>query len=91
MKKGIKIGLIIGTPALALLLLYFITPYKSWEKYKADHPSLFDDPNRIKTTYLEFCQAYWKTFFLFVQDKEEDITYDGGELDEIVITPQNNG
>ena len=87
MKAITKISFAIGLGGITMLLLYFTLPLKQWKKYKAEHPSLFEVKDEATPTYLDFCSSYWKTFGKVIADKEDEITYDGGELPEIVITP----
>ena len=85
MNKATKYGIFIGTPAIAIALLYCTMPHKAWKKYKAEHPVLFEDGVKNKPTYLDFCKSYWKTFLKTAQEKEEEITYTGGQLPEIDV------
>lgn len=87
MKTATKLGFFLGSSAIALLLGYFLMPLKEWKKYKETHPSLFEVKDEATPTYLEFCKSYWKTFIKVSEGKEDEITYDGGELPEITITP----
>ncbi len=87
MKAATKFGIFLGTTGLALIITYFVAPLKEWKKYKANHPSLFEVKDETTPTYMEFCQSYWKTFSKIDTEKEDEIIYDGGELDEIVVTP----
>ena len=88
MKTVTKIGFVLGSSAIAVALMYFLMPYKQWKKYKAEHPALFETKDEATPTYLKFCESYWKTFGLVVAEKEDEITYDGGELPEVTITPK---
>ena len=87
MNKGLKITLWILIPLIALLLMYFLIPMDAWKQYKENHPSLFEVEDEATPTYWQFCKSYWKAFILVSDGKEDQITYDGGELPEIVITP----
>ena len=87
MKQATKIGFIFGSSTIALALFYFLTPLKQWKKYKEEHPSLFEIKDEATPSYLAFCESYWKTFWNITSGKEDEITYNGGELPEITITP----
>jgi hypothetical protein len=89
--KGItKFGIVIGLGGIAACLAFYTIPLKQWKKYKAEHPSLFEIQDEATPTYWNFVKSYWKTLGMVLTDKEEDITYDGGELPEIVITPNKD-
>lgn len=87
MKTTTKIGIMLGSSGLALIALYFLVPLKQWKKYKENHPSLFEVQDEATPKYTEFCKSYWTTFGKVGTEKEEEITYDGGELPEVVVTP----
>lgn len=89
MKTTIKYGLILGSIALAIAAVYFLLPFQQWKKYKENHPSLFKEQDKATPTYKNFCKSYWKAYFAIGTSKEENITYDGGELTEVVIKPNN--
>lgn len=89
MKTTTKYGLILGSTALAIVAIYFLVPIQQWKKYKENHPSLFEVQDDATPTYINFCKSYWKAFFAIGTPKEEDITYDGGELPEVVVKPNN--
>ena len=86
MKTSAKIGLILCCSSVSLTLAYFLTPLRQWKKYKENHPSLFETEDEATPKYIDFCYNYWKTFGKVAAGKEDEITYDGGELDEITIT-----
>lgn len=89
MKKATKYGMIIGLPAITILLMYFLTPIKAWKKYQQDHPALFETKDEPTPTYWDFCQSYWKTFVKYSEGKEGDITYTGGQLPDIdIVAPK---
>lgn len=87
MKTTTKIGIMLGSSGLALIALYFLVPLKQWKKYKENHPSLFEVEDETTPKYMDFCKSYWTTFNKVGTEKEDEITYDGGELPEIVVTP----
>ena len=84
MKKAFKWGLFIGTPALTMILLYFLTPIRAWKKYQKEHPALFEEGCE-KTTYLQFCSSYWKAFTKTAEGKDDEITYTAGQLPDIDV------
>lgn len=86
MNKSFKIGFFIGMPVIALLLTYMLVPLKIWKAYKANHPTLIEVKDEATPSYLDFCHSYWKTFLEVSKGNEENLTYDGGELDEVIIT-----
>lgn len=88
MKKATKIGIILGSSAVVILLGYFLIPLKAWKEYKENHPSLFAGNDDNTPKYSDFVNSYWKTTGKVMTGNIDDITYDGGELPEIVITPQ---
>lgn len=85
MKTPTKIAITIGAIILALITMYFLIPIKAWKKYKAEHPSLFEVDDENTPTYRNFCKSYWNTFGKVGTEKEDEITYDGGELPEINV------
>lgn len=87
MKTATKLGFFLGSSAIVIILGYFLTPIKAWKKYKETHPSLFEVKDEATPTYLDFCQSYWKAFIKVSEGKEDELTYDGGELPEVIITP----
>lgn len=87
MKTTTKLGIGISMLIAAAIIAFFVIPIKQWKKYKETHPSLFEVKDKATPTYWKFCLSYWKTFGAMNTEKEEDITYDGGELEEIVVTP----
>lgn len=89
MKTATKIGFLLGSSTVTIALMYLLTPLKQWKKYKAAHPALFEVKDEATPSYLDFCHSYWKTFIKVAEEKEDNITYDGGELPEITITPSN--
>ena len=90
MTKYTKIGLIVSLSGIALVLTYFLAPLKEWKEYKQNHPSLFDVQDENTPTFAHFCESYWKTFMKINTPQENDITYDGGELDEFIVYPDND-
>lgn len=87
MKTPTKIAITISAIILALIIMYFLIPIKTWKKYKAEHPSLFEVNDESTPTYRNFCKSYWSTFMKTGTKKEDEITYDGGELPEVTIRP----
>ena len=90
MNKTLKIGFWIVLILIAIAAVFFITPKNAWEQYKERHPSLFEVEDEATPTYWNFCISFWKTFFKTKEDNEDEFTYDGGELPEIVITPSKS-
>lgn len=88
MKTPTKIAITIGAIILALIIMYFLIPIKAWKKYKAEHPSLFEVDDENTPTFRNFCKSYWNTFKKVGTEKEDEITYDGGELPEYTVTPE---
>lgn len=89
MNKALKITLILAAILAAAALVFFVTPMKAWKKYQAEHPALFEVQDEATPTYLAFCKSYWKTMGKVVADKEEEITYSGGQLPDIdVVAPR---
>lgn len=82
---SIKISIVLGLSALAVAVAFLTLPIKQWKKYKENHPSLFEVNDKATPKYWDFCLSYWKTFFIMDTEKEEDITYDGGELKEFTV------
>ena len=68
-------------------MMYFLMPLKAWKQYKEKHPSLFEVKDKATPKYYQFCKSYWKDFILVSDGKEDQVTYDGGELPEFVVTP----
>lgn len=87
MKTFTKITLVATIIIMAIIGIYLITPIKTWKKYKAEHPSLFEINDESTPTYWNFCKSYWSTFMKTGTKKEDEITYDGGELPEVTIRP----
>lgn len=85
MKTFTKITLVATTIIMAIIGIYLITPIKTWKKYKAEHPSLFEVNDESTPTYWNFCKSYWSTFIKTGTKKEDEITYDGGELSEFIV------
>ena len=85
MNKALKITLILAAILAAAAVVFFTVPMKAWKKYQAEHPALFEVQDEATPTYLAFCKSYWKTMGMVVADKEEDITYSGGQLPDIDI------
>ena len=89
MNKALKITLILAAILAAAAVVFFTVPMKAWKKYQAEHPALFEVQDEATPTYLAFCKSYWKTMGMIVTDKEEDITYSGGQLPDIdIIAPK---
>lgn len=87
MKTFTKITLVAITIIATVISIYLIAPIKTWKKYKTKHPSLFESEDENTPTYWRFCKSYWSTFMKIGTEKEDEITYDGGELPEIIVTP----
>ena len=85
MKTPTKIAITIGAIILALIIMYFLIPIKAWKKYKAEHPSLFEVNDENTPTFRNFCKSYWNTFGKVGTEREDEITYDGGELPKIDV------
>lgn len=85
MKTFTKITLVATIIIMAIIGIYLITPIKTWKKYKAEHPSLFEVNDESTPTYWNFCKSYWSTFIKTGTKKEDEITYDGGELSEFIV------
>lgn len=85
MKTFTKITLVATTIIMAIIGIYLITPIKTWKKYKAEHPSLFEVNDESTPTYWNFCKSYWSTFMKTGTKKEDEITYDGRELSEFIV------
>ena len=86
MKTPTKITITIGAIILALIIMYFLIPIKARKKNKAEHPSLFEVDDENTPTFRNFCKSYWNTFKKVGTEREDEITYDGGELPEIDVT-----
>lgn len=87
MKTTTKIAFAIGLGSITLAIAYFLIPRKEWKQYKENHPSLFEVQDENTPTYNDFCKSFWKTFGKINTEKEQDITFDGGELPEYTVTP----
>lgn len=87
MKTFTKITLVSIAIIVTVISIYLIAPIKTWKKYKKEHPSLFEKEDENTPTYWSFCKSYWSTFMKIGTEKEDEITYDGGELPEIIVTP----
>lgn len=88
MKTITKIGIGLAVTVAGLAALYLLLPLKAWKKYKEEHPALFEMKDESTPTYMSFVNSYWKTFSQTGTPKEEDMTYDGGQLPDINITAE---
>lgn len=87
MTKITKIKTILISTITIIILAYLLIPYKKWKEYKESHPSLFITKDSNTPHYWDFIKSYWKTNGKIAIDNTDDLTYDGGELSEIIITP----
>ena len=91
MKTITKIGIGLAVTVAGLAALYLLLPLKAWKKYKEEHPALFEVQDEATPTYISFVNSYWKTFSQTGTPKEEEMTYDGGQLPDIDITAKFRG
>lgn len=88
MKTITKIGIGLAVTVAGLAALYLLLPLKTWKKYKEEHPALSEVQDEATPTYMSFVNSYWKAFGQTGTPKEEDMTYDGGQLPDINITAE---
>ena len=89
MKKRI-IWIILALVVVAIIAAYFLAPLSDWKKgvlYNVGADKIAYSPTTC--TYIMYCAIWWKCKFLKETEvKNENFTYNGGVLDEIVITPK---
>lgn len=88
MKKKI-IWIIVALVVVAIIAAYFLAPLSDWKKgvlYNVGADKIAYSPQ--SSTYIMYCAIWWKCKLLKeTQVTNEDFTYNGGNLPEIVITP----
>lgn len=86
--KATKIILPIVLVLVALVAIFLLAPLKSYKEAKERENNIQycmapKQDNRPEwQRYLSFCVSYWRTVFTGI--------YSGGELPEIVVTPNKN-
>lgn len=73
-----KILFILGLVFLALILIYFAAPSSDYTKTKENIPTV---------GYLDYIKSWWKAKYTETCKQDNDLTYQGGELPEITVTP----
>lgn len=101
MKKAHKIYIAIAVVFVVVILAYYLAPLRAWLKGSSItiYPNYKQQVNvyipltysKQTSSYSSFCLAWWQTRFMKgAEIKDPDFTYEGGVLDEVVITPSNN-
>ena len=100
MKKFYKII----TPAIliiaAAVAVFFLAPLKAWKnktmitvKGLIENGIAFYSPKTVtpeNTSYVQYCLVWWQCYFgTQATYTSPDHTYDGGELEEITVKPNN--
>lgn len=99
MKKGQIITMWIAIILIAVIGTFFLAPLMSWKEMDEDDKYYYpeSDPNEtyevapspIRLNYFTYCLSWWKVKRLKLAHKEDTVTYTGGTLDEITVTPNN--
>lgn len=99
--KAKTIGISAAVALVLAIIAYYLAPLSAWRKGSSItiYPNYKQQVNvyipltysKQTSSYSSFCLAWWKTRFMKgAEIKDPDFTYEGGVLDEVVITPSNN-
>lgn len=99
--KSKTIGISAAVALVLAIIAYYLAPLSAWRKgssitiypeYKnAVNSYVPTTYNPYTCAYNHYCLAWWKTRFMkSAKITDPDYTYEGGTLDEIVVTPSNN-
>ncbi len=94
MKKSYKIITPVILVIAAAVAIFFLAPLKAWKnktmitiKRTQDGIPPFTPEN---TPYMQYCLIWWQCYFgTQATYTSPDHTYDGGELEEITVKPNN--